>query len=612
MRIRPLLSPLLALLLVTACRTTAPGDEIESITIVGFNDIHGAFAPVSATTREKEGVTPVSYEKGGLAGFATQVARLRSESPGRLLLVDAGDCFQGTLESNGEEGAPVVRLYNALGVDAMTIGNHEFDFGPVGPDDAGADRLGALRARIAESHFPWLSANIVDRKTRRPLEMENFAPSKILQVGRLRVGVIGLATAETPTTTRAANVRDLEFTSLAEATLREAQKLRREGAQIVLLLGHVGQACDDEPGGRLSKFRSATDAQTFCGRGHEMSRLIFSLPRGTIDAAIAGHSHNVVHHWIGGIPVIQGGTRLPYFNVMRLSYDLAAHRLLTERTTIEGPVPVCPKVFANQGDCDGSKPAPEGGRGPLVTPQFHGAPVEPDPTISAMIDEILRSSEANRERIVGEAARTIEHLRASESPLGNLVADTVREAVSADVALINSGGIRASIEAGPITFGELYRALPFDNRIAIATVTGAELKEVLRIATSGHKGVTPLSGVVCHLIDRADPAPSNDLDGDGEIAGFEVDRLLDARLDDGSLVEDMANYRLALPDFIATGGDNFGVATSKIPLSRIDFTSGPTIREAVENRLSRSGPVNDAAHPLVDPKKPRFLFVKTE
>ena len=131
----------------------APGrDPLVTISIVGTNDLHGH---IEALPR--------------LGGYIANLRRARARDGGGVVLLDAGDMFQGTLESNMNEGAAVVRAYNALKYDAAAIGNHEFDFGPVGPATAprapGDDPRGALKARAAEAQFPFLAANLVDAAT---------------------------------------------------------------------------------------------------------------------------------------------------------------------------------------------------------------------------------------------------------------------------------------------------------------------------------------------------------------------------------------------------------------------------------------------------------------
>src|SRR6476620_4738541 len=134
-----------------------------TISIVGTSDLHGYFM-------QRGG-------RGGIALFAGYVNNLRAaraSDGGTVLLLDAGDTFQGGVESNLSEGAVVVDAYNALGYAALAIGNHEFDFGSA--DRAGArqdlhgDTRGALKARAAQAHFPFLAANLIDEQTGRRVD----------------------------------------------------------------------------------------------------------------------------------------------------------------------------------------------------------------------------------------------------------------------------------------------------------------------------------------------------------------------------------------------------------------------------------------------------------
>ena len=139
------------------------------------------------------------------------------------MLLDAGDAFQGTLESNLTEGAAVVRAYNALQYDAIAIGNHDFDYGPIGaatgPRAPGDDPRGALKARAAEAHFPFLAANLIDDATGAPPRWRNFGATHMAQVGDIKIGIIGLANVGTALMTLPANFAGLRALPLAPTVI---------------------------------------------------------------------------------------------------------------------------------------------------------------------------------------------------------------------------------------------------------------------------------------------------------------------------------------------------------------------------------------------------------
>ncbi|MFY0540075.1 metallophosphoesterase [Nannocystis pusilla] len=210
----------LTLLLSGACRPRAdepPAEDRVTLTIVGTSDLHGHLR--------------------ALPLLAAHLGALRSERAadgGGVVLVDAGDMFQGTLESNLVEGASVVDAYAALGYDAVAVGNHEFDFGPVGPratatapfGEGEADPRGALQARIRQAPYPFLTTNLRRKGGEAP---GLGVPSTLIERAGIKVGIVGVTTEGTPHTTIAANIADLEIAPLAASIAGEAAALRARG-----------------------------------------------------------------------------------------------------------------------------------------------------------------------------------------------------------------------------------------------------------------------------------------------------------------------------------------------------------------------------------------------
>lgn len=584
-------------------------ENLETIAILGTNDIHGALVPMQLKTREKQGVEPTTYQTGGLAYLSGAIKILRSELGSRLIWLDAGDEFQGTIESNSEQGAPMVQFFNTAGVLAAAVGNHEFDYSPIPPE---TDLMAPLKARMREAHYPYLAANIMDKATGKPANLPNKQPHILIDAGKIKVGIIGLSTLDTPSTTRASHVETLSFADLKETTMREVQLLRSEGAQVIVVDAHVGLMCNQGRSTPGFAIRKPTTPQGECNPKDELVKFLHSLPAGTVDAVVSGHSHQLVHNWISGVPVIQGGSSGRYINLIYLTYDHSTNKLLTDRTKIEGPIPICPAVFKNQNDCNGDRPAPENGRGPLVQEEIHGQKLVADEQIEhEIIEPIVKKTGTIKKEIIGEAARPIPHERYKESQLGNLVADAVRASAHADVALVNSGGIRAPFESGPITYGEVFQTLPFDNAVAVMKVTGKELKLILRVAESGSRGFPPVSGARLRIIDPSQDAPASDLDENGKIDAWEINRLIEAKLDDGSAIQDQKTYTFATIDFLLTGGDDFGWPLSQISKDRINLDTGIILRDAVIKYIRSKGrPINTEAEPLFKASAPRLVFEK--
>src|SRR5512140_1438071 len=174
--------------------STAPSAQHRAVTlsIVGTNDLHGALERLPL-----------------LAGFVANLRAARAADGGGVLLLDGGDMFQGTLESNLGEGADVARAYTALGYAAVAVGNHEFDYGPQGPAATAAtsqdDPRGALKARAREAKFPFVVSNILDASTGARIDWPNMPASVMVEVAGIKVGIIGASTESTPYTTMPAN-----------------------------------------------------------------------------------------------------------------------------------------------------------------------------------------------------------------------------------------------------------------------------------------------------------------------------------------------------------------------------------------------------------------------
>ncbi len=197
------------------------------LSIVGTNDLHGHAERL-----------PI------FAGYVANLRQQRAADGGDVLLVDAGDMFQGTLVSNLGEGESVVLAYNALGYDAATIGNHEFDYGPVGdaptPQTPNDNPRGALLARVAQANFPILSANILDAQSGHRVQWPGVHASVTVTKAAVPVGIIGVTTEDTLHTTIAANVSDLRMEPIVDAVKAQATALRAAGAKIVVVLAHAG------------------------------------------------------------------------------------------------------------------------------------------------------------------------------------------------------------------------------------------------------------------------------------------------------------------------------------------------------------------------------------
>jgi 5'-nucleotidase len=558
----------LAFVCATRTGTRASGigaADTVTISIVGTNDLHGAVLGRGG--------------RGGLstfAGFVENLRAARARDGGAVLLLDAGDMFQGTLESNLNEGATVVAAYNALRYTAAAIGNHEFDFGPAGeratPVAADDDPRGALKARAREAQFPVLAANLIDRTTGRPVTWPNVQPSTIVDAAGIRVGLVGVTTAGTLKATIAANTIGLEIAPLAPTIVSEATHLRARGASVVVVVAHAGGSC--------TRFDTPTDISS-CRTPSEIGEVVSRLPRGLVDAIVAGHTHAGMAHEIGGIPIIESFSSGRAFGRIDLTVTRDRPRVIGHR--IFRPRNICERD-------DGHGRCVEEGRAGAVRARYEDSDVRPSTSVEAALATAIAAARRVKERLIGiDLTTSIRRAYGKESALGNLFATAMLEIVpGADVALTNGGGLRADLPAGPLTWGSLYESMPFDNRVATLRLTGGELARVLAANLNAPHGLLSVAGI------RVDAR-----------CGGETLRVSLTR-ESGAPVRDDEELLVVTSDFLATGGDG---AFASVGVLRVIDAGGDAafLREAIAARLhARGGRIG--SHDVFDPSRPRWTY----
>jgi 5'-nucleotidase len=532
----------LIIFLLAACASAPPTHPPVHVVIVGTTDVHGWF----------NGHVGKDTQYGGVALFASYVSALRAESP-NVIVVDSGDLFQGTLESNFFEGEPVVRAYNLIGYAAAAVGNHEFDYGPVGPDSVarlpGQDPLGALKKNAAMANFPFLSANVTEKATgRTPSWVKRYT---IVESGGARIGIIGLSTPDTPNVTVGANVATLNFGDPVAATISAARELRSQGADAVVVIAHMGGKCSD--------VNDVHDVAS-CDQEQEAMQLLEHLPAGTIDAYFAGHTHNQMRQFINGVPAVQGRAYSAEFSTLDLWVDHDQNRVVRSRTNIRPLTMICPSVYSGTDRCE-SRDAPRGAT--LVPRTFLGRTIAPDAAIAAAMAPYNERVAAKRnERIGVQTAAAFPRNYNAESPVGDLLADAMRRAFNTDIAMMNSGGIRSGLRAGDLIYGDIFEVSPFDNFPAVVTLTGAQILDILRLTTNGERGIMQVSGIR-YTFDAA-----KDADKPPAVRN----RLVAVTMEDGSPLDPTRLYRVAMPDFLASGGDALLPVMQNVPPDRIVVT----------------------------------------
>ena len=469
-----------------------------------------------------------------------------------MLVVSAGDMFQGTLVSNLAEGAPVIDFYNWLGVSAAALGNHEFDYGPVGKDaivrHPGEDPRGAIKARAAQAHFPILSCNVHTADGKSPAWVK---PSTMVTVGGVKVGLVGASTPETPSTTNKKNLVGLTFDAPEACVLAQAKALRAQGAQAVIVLLHGGSWCPgSQPVTDLSK----------CDPGDLMT-LVHALPKGLVNLVVGGHTHMLVNKRVGDMGVVEAAAYGQWMGLARVPL------------TAPGPtgvdlVHLCGETIPGaHGPTCQVKAVKKSHAAPQVA-TFEGAPVHPVAAVEKLLAPAFASVKKLKERPIGVTLPTsIEPGYRGESPLGDLVADVFRRAVKgADIGMTNGGGLRAPLPQGKLVYGSVYKALPFDNHMAILTLPGTVLRKMVVLGVAGGHGGLSWSGLTFHA--------------DGC-------KVTDIRVH-GRPLRPKRVYRIVTNEYLAGGGSGFdtlGMSRSQVKI----MWSRPYLRDQVAQAFSRRG-----------------------
>ena len=391
--------------------------NVRQITILHINDFHGALY-----AKPEEG-----GERGGAANLAGVIERTRAEAPERTLLLDAGDAFQGTYVSNLNQGQAVTELMNLAGVDALALGNHEFDWG-----------RDTLQARIGEAQFRCLAANL---ETDLGQAVDGVQPFTVIDIDGIEVGILGLTFHDIQTIVKASAVKGVRSLPSIETVRRYLPELQAQ-SDLAIVLSHQGYEAD--------------------------VTLAEAVPE--IPIIVGGHSHMALQggEWVSDTLIVQAGAYGQYLGRLEIAFDLGHKQIVREQTTAR-----------------------------LIKVTDAGTP-------SAKAEAIVAKWGAKADkvglRVIGEAAIALKRSRNAEMALGNLITDAMRatdlgDGKTFDIAMHNDGGIRTDLDAGPITYAEIYAVLPFDNILVGLDLTGTQVREMIENGIENQGSGIQVSGI---------------------------------------------------------------------------------------------------------------------
>ncbi len=495
---------------VALSATAAQADY--SLTILHTNDFHARFEPIS---RFDSGCGAEDNAEGkcfgGSARLVTAIADARARS-NNSILVDGGDQFQGTLFYTYYKGALAAEMMNKLGYDGMTVGNHEFDDGPE-----------VLRGFANTIEFPILMSNA--DISGEPLLSDVIQKSVVIERGGEKIGMIGLTPQNTDEL--ASPGPNVIFTDPSDAVQAEVDKMTAEGVNKIIVLSHSGYGVDQ------------TVAANTTG----------------VDVIVGGHTNtllsNTQERAVGPYPTMVGSTAI----VQAYAYG----KFLGELNV----------TFDDDGNITEA----------VGEPLLIDASVVEDEATVARIAEAAAPLDEIRNEVVAEAAAAIEGdrsvCRAVECPMGNLVADAMLDRVKdqgIQIAIANGGGLRASIDAGPVTMGEVLTVLPFQNTLSTFQVTGETLLAALENAVSE---VAEGGGRFAQVSGMSYTATLSN----------EVGNRISNVMVGGEAIDPAATYGVVSNNFVRNGGD--GYSMFKDAMNAYDF--GPDLADVTAEYMAAQG-----------------------
>ncbi len=393
--------------------------------VISTNDFHGGLEPR---------IDANGIRWGGAAYTATVIEKARSECSVNCesILLDGGDAFQGTPISNLSYGRPVVDYFNRIGYVAAALGNHEFDWG-----------VDTLKARMRDARYAILGANV---RMADGSDASWIRDDTIVVRGKTSIGIIGISTPETATSTLPANVRGLRFADPAPVIDERARSLRSRGADVIIVVAHEGGFCNTNAG-----------SASCSGDIFDVAARITEK----VDAIVSGHTHSLVDTYVNGIPIVQARSSGQAVAVIDIP--------LSEEGKPSG------EAFAEV------RPVPV-----ASTPAY--APVD------SMVARAAARVAPIVKRRVASLAVSLDRV-GSQYSLGNLIADAQRWAGKGDIGIMNNGGIRANLRAGELTYGTLFEVEPFANTLYRLRMTGAQVREYLEKLLAGEEVRVHVSGI---------------------------------------------------------------------------------------------------------------------
>lgn len=488
---------LLSQLLGAAGSVSAESQDVE-VHLIGINDLHGQLDTTSIVNDKKVGTAPI---------LATYLKEAQAKYKHSLLFHNGDSVGASAPVSSLDRDEPTMEWMNMMGFDVASLGNHEFDQG-----------IAALKAQIfggldpkegkvthAGAKFDYVNANVIETSTGKTL----LKPYVIKEVGGVKIGFIGLVTKATPakvSPSGTAGVRFLSAEEEVEAVNKYAKELQNQGVETIIVLAH-------DP--------ATTKEGVTTGEAADLAK---ALPADSpVDVIVAGDNHAFANGEVNGKLIVQAYSYGTAFEDIKLMIDPATGDVTEKSAT--------------------------------VTTTFQEG-VKEDPESLAIIKKSL-DKHPELTKPVGTTDGSVTRTDAynNEAPLGNLIADAMRQAdfgdkaSAADFAFMNPGGIRADLPQGDVTFADLAKIQPFGNTLVKLELTGKQIQTLLEQQWGTNADGTPNTKTL-------------QISGLKYTADFNkpvAQRVTSLSLEDGTPIDPAKTYTAVVNNFMAAGGDNYKV-----------------------------------------------------
>lgn len=443
-------------------------EKNENIVIMHTNDMHGFFL---------EG----KYDGMGAAKVTRFVDLVKAENDDALY-VDAGDAIQGYNLVTLSKGEAAIKIMNRMGVQMMTLGNHEFDYGQE-----------QLKKLEKQAKFPFLGGNVLDKDNKAL-----YKAYEIKEIKGKKVAFIGIDTPETLYKSHPDNTKGITFEKPVDFAKKTVAELKGK-ADIIVALVHLGDEVGKE----------------------DFSSIDLANKVPELDVIIDGHSHSTYKEgkMVNGVLLASAGEKTKNVGFIEINpadktdkhaklFDKSASKYIKENTDVL-------KVVNEIKDAN-----------------------------EKILKEVVATSLFD---LVGERAV----VRKGESTLGNLLTAALKDVSKADFALTNGGGIRASIDVGDVTKGDILSAFPFGNTVRVIELTGKDVRAALEHGVSKYpeeNGGFPHVAGLRFTFDSSKEAGS---------------RIVEITVDGKGKIEDDKTYTLVTNDFLVAGGDAYSMLTGK-------------------------------------------------